>query len=132
MRSIWMLAGTLAVALSACSSTARHSDDALRLDATSDATAQRSFQRMVDSADATGKQDLAFAMLKLNMEGVQSAYEVVQQPDLQTLSIARVKDRVAGMTADEIIALANEISSVDVQRAPATRPALDNTETGGK
>lgn len=132
MRSTWQLAAALTFALAACSSAPARSDQALRLDATSDATAQRSFQRMVDRADAAGKQELAFAMLKLNMEGVQSVYEVVQQPELKTLSIARVKDRVAGMTAEEIIALANAVSSVDVQPAPTIRRALDKADAGDK
>lgn len=54
-------------------------------------------------------------MLKINMAGVQSAYDVVQSKDLQSPSIARIKDRVAGMTAEEIIALANRTSDVKVE-----------------
>lgn len=103
--------------VAACSCTSvRASNDhhSVRLDATSDTTAQESYEKMMRQASEKQQQALAVAMLKLNMAGVQSAYEVVQDKDLQSVSIARIKDRVAGMTADEIIALAERTSDVKV------------------
>lgn len=104
----------LALAMSASSLQAR---DAIRLDATSEATAQASFKQMIESADRSEQEALATAMLKINLAGVQSAYEVVQRPELQTLSIGRVKDQVAGMTAEEIVAYADTLDSPQPQPA---------------
>ncbi|MEP6881547.1 MAG: hypothetical protein ABI866_06115 [Dokdonella sp.] len=70
---------------------------------------------MLNQSSAKKQQDLAIAMLKLSMVGVKSAHEVVENPALQKPAIARVKDRVAGMTADEIIDLANRTSDVKVE-----------------
>lgn len=61
------------------------------------------------------KEELAIAILKLNMAGVKGAHELLADPDLQKPSIIRIKDRVAGMTADEIIGLANRTSEVRVE-----------------
>lgn len=57
---------------------------------------------------------LALAVLAINMIGVNSAYEVVNSPELQTSSIGRIKDRVAGMSADEIIAYAAKNSTLRI------------------
>lgn len=48
------------------------------------------------------------------MEGVSSAYEVVNDPELQQPSIERIREKVAGMTADEIIRLSKRVTSVRV------------------
>lgn len=103
------------VALSSCASTSPNSGQAVRLDATSAATAEQSFKRMLDQSGATRQQELALAVLKLSMAGVQSAYEVIGHPELQSSSIVGIKDRVAGMTAEEIIDLANRKSDVRIE-----------------
>lgn len=103
------------VSICSCTTTSPATSQSLRLDATSDATAQESFQRMLRQAGAEKQRELAMAMLKLNMTGVESAYEVVANPELQSPSIARVKDRIAGMTADEIIELADRASDVRIE-----------------
>ena len=62
----------------------------------------------------TAFNSLAVAMLKLNMRGVNSAYDLAGRPDP---SIVPIKDDVSGMTAAEIIALAqdaNDVKIVDV------------------
>lgn len=118
MRPHWIAASVTAIALLAASSFPLGAREALRLDATSEATAQASFQKMMDQADDRGKRDLAMAMAKINLEGVQSAYEIVQRPELQTMSIGRIKDRVAGMTADQIVALADSIEGVEMRVSP--------------
>lgn len=103
------------LAISSCAATSQNLSQALRLDATSDVTAQKSFDKMLDQSSAKKQQDLTIAMVKLNMVGVKSAHEVVENPALQKPTIARVKDRVAGMTADEIIDFANRTSDVKVE-----------------
>lgn len=80
MPSTWQLAAALTVALSACSTVPHCPDQTLRLDNTSDATAQRSFQRMVEGGGCGRETGTGFAMLKLNAEGVQSVHEVAQHP----------------------------------------------------
>ncbi len=89
--------------------------EAIRLDASSDAAAESSWERMVESVSAAKKQKLLVAMLQINLEGVNSAHEVVGDPELQRFGIARVKDRVAGLDADEIIALGGRASSGGVR-----------------
>lgn len=44
-----------------------------------------------------------------------SAYEVAGNPELQRFGIARVKDRVAGLDADEIIALGGRASNAGIR-----------------
>ena len=108
----------LSIALAAicsCASTSLSASQPVRLDATSDATAEKSFKRMLNQASAARQQKLAIAMLKLNMVGVQSVYDVAASPELQSPSIVRIKDRVAGMTAEEIIDLADRTSDVKIE-----------------
>ena len=61
------------------------------------------------------RQKLGLAIVLINMEGVKSAYEVIGNPELEAPSVGRIKDKVAGMTADEIIALAARTSSVRME-----------------
>ena len=85
-----------------------------RIDASSDEAASSSFAAMFDALPAAEQAELAVAMLKLNMRGVNSAYDLAGRPDP---SIVPIKDDVSGMTAAEIIALAqdaNDVKIVDV------------------
>ena len=102
------------VAVCSCA-TAPNASQLVRLDATSDFTAQQTFDKMLSLSSAKKQQELAIAILKLNMVGVKSAYEVAANPELQNPSIARVKDRVAGMNAEEIIGLANRTTDVKIE-----------------
>ncbi|MBW8368880.1 MAG: hypothetical protein K0M70_13600 [Arenimonas sp.] len=108
------LAATLALSLSACStnSDARY---VTRLDATTVQSAQMSFQRMSEELPQNKKQELVMAMIAINLSGVGSAYDVVRNAELQSPSIGRIKDRVAGMTAEEIIAYAANVSTVKIE-----------------
>lgn len=109
-----LLTACFALTVTACA-TSGSSTSQIRLDATSDATAQSSFSAMSEALPPEKRQELLVAMLKLNLTGVNSAYEVVQNPDLQSPSIVRIKDQVAGMTAQEIIDLADRTSSVKAE-----------------
>jgi hypothetical protein len=94
-------------------------NDPIRIDASSDAAAAASFARMVESLPASRRKELQIAILVLNMDGVSSAYEAIRNPALQRPSIERIKDRVAGMTADEIIELSKGVTSIRVEtRSP--------------
>jgi hypothetical protein len=89
-----------------------HAKEPIRIDATSDATATATFERMTSSLSPRKQQTLQIAVLLLNMEGVSSAYEVVDDPASQRPSIARIRDKVSGMSADEIIALSKRVKTV--------------------
>lgn len=89
--------------------------DAVRIDATSRESAEASYRAMMRGRTEPDQQKLAIAVLVLNMEGVKSAREVVGNRDLQSPSIGRIKDKVAGMTAEQIIELAGRNPSVHVE-----------------
>lgn len=105
MKSIAALALAVAV-LVGCAST--KGTGQVTLDASSPEAAEASYKAMMSSRSGAERQQLAVAMLKLNMEGVRSAHDVVADPELQSLSIARVRGKVAGMTAEQIIERANK------------------------
>lgn len=100
-----------------------HAREPIRIDATSDATAQASFARMTSSLSPRKQQALQIAVLTLNMEGVSSAYQVVNDPGLQRPSIERIRDKVSGMTADEIIRLSKRVKTVRADVRPPERTA---------
>jgi hypothetical protein len=89
----------------------------IRLDASSAEAAEASWKQMVGSAHGGKKQKLLEAMLKINLAGVQSGYEVVGNRDLQSLGIARIRDKVAGMSAEEIIELGERVGTVKIERS---------------
>lgn len=87
----------------------------VRIDATSEATAATSYSAMMKGRSLTDQQKLAVAVLKLNLEGANSAYDVARNPELQNPTIGRIKDKVAGLTADQIIELADRTSSLRIE-----------------
>lgn len=89
--------------------------DEVHIDASSDAAAKSSFDQMLAEAAPDQRQKLIVAMLELNLVGVNSAYDVVSNPALRNPSVVRVKDKIAGLTASEIIELANHTSSVKAE-----------------
>ena len=95
---------------------AANAAEPIRIDASTNATAQASWNEMYVQANPGTKQKLISALAELNLAGVKSAYEVVNNPDLQTLSAARIKDKIAGLTAEQIIELANKTATVKVQQ----------------
>lgn len=89
----------------------------VRRDASSDAAAEASWKAMHEEASPEQKRELPLALLKISLAGANSAYDVVGAPDLQTLGITRIKDKVSGMTAEEIIALGNRVSTIKLEQA---------------
>ena len=86
----------------------------LRIDATSVESTRASYRAMMDRRSEAEQRELALAVLVLNMEGVKSAYEVVGNPELQAPSVERIRSKVAGLTAEEIIALSKRNSPVKI------------------
>jgi hypothetical protein len=95
-----------------------HAAEPIKIDASSDAAVEQSMRSMLAESNTQEKQQLLIAVLKLNLVGVSGAREMVANPELQNLSAARIKQRIAGMTAHEIIALADrtptQIKTVEV------------------
>lgn len=117
MRQLHILIFVIACGLA----TAAFADDAIRVDASSNASAKASFDRMQHAASPAMRQQLAIALLKINLAGVMSAHEVVGNPELASMGIERVKDRVSGMTADEIVAYGEQVSTVRVENVKTER-----------
>lgn len=90
------------------------------IDATSAATAQASWVRMLAQTPDSERLELQLAMLKLNMAGARNAYDAVSNPALQHPSITQIRDKVAGMNAAQIIALARRVTGIKlkVDRSP--------------
>ncbi|WP_181302825.1 DUF6694 family lipoprotein [Rhodanobacter sp. PCA2] len=115
----YLAAATLAATLIAGCVTTSARDVPVRIDSSSPQAAEASYKAMMQDRSEADQQKLALAVLMLNMQGVKSAHEVVNKPELQSPTITRIRQKVAGMTADEIIALAAQNPSVRV--APAGR-----------
>ena len=81
---------------------------AIRIDGSSDEAANRTFQRMMKSLKPDQQQALVIALLQINFIGVESAEEMTGNAALQNPSAARVRDKIAGMTATEIIEFAKK------------------------
>jgi hypothetical protein len=94
--------------------------DHVRIDASSDRAANATFEKMVLRESSRERQKaLVAAIVQLNLSGVHSVYEVVNDPDKQQFDAAHVKDQVAGMDADEIIALAASTRKPDDPKVEA-------------
>lgn len=87
----------------------------VRIDASSSLAAEASYKAMMMGRSQADQQKLGLAVLVLNMQGVKSASEVVNNPALQSPSIVRIRTKVAGMTAEQIIALAAKNPSVRIE-----------------
>ena len=80
-----------------------------RIDATSTTSAEQSYSRMMDDLSAAKKQRLALAVLLINLDGFKSVYEDLNNTEPR--SISRIKDKVAGLSAEEIISLGSRSSA---------------------
>jgi hypothetical protein len=107
----WIAAALLSLAVA----TAAHGKEPLRLDASSDEAAEATWETMIDSATPAMKKKLLEAMLKINLSGVQSATEMIDNPELKSFGITRIKDKVAGLNAEEIIELGERVSTVKIE-----------------
>jgi len=86
-----------------------------RLDGSSAEAARASYEKMVRQLPPATQQALALAVLKLNLGGVQSAYQAMGRD----ISIVGVRERVDGMTAEQIIALGDAVTGMTIEPVPA-------------
>lgn len=75
----------------------------VRLDASSAEAAESSFRAMLKSSSLGVREKLLVALLILDREGVESDREAMSNLELPMPSIARIRHKVAGMTAEQII-----------------------------
>ncbi|MGY3265483.1 DUF6694 family lipoprotein [Lysobacter sp. HA35] len=87
----------------------------LKVDASTDQTATDSWNAMVKAAPDGQRQALLEAMLKINLAGVNSAADILATPGMDSLGIVRIKDKVGGLTAEQIIELGEKVSPVSVE-----------------
>ena len=111
-----LIKSALSTLLAVMASGTALASDPIRLDASSDQAALNSFKSMLEQLPQQKQEDLQFAVLKINMDGVGSASEMLADPALRAPTIARIKDRVAGMTAEEILAVSEAVTSVQLVR----------------
>lgn len=100
-----------------------HAKQEVRIDATSDKSVEQSFKRMNKSLDQDAQIELVTAIVKLNMVGINSAEEMLADPELRSPGPVRIKDRIAGLTAAEIIELADKTSTVRII-SPGQEPGV--------
>lgn len=100
--------------------------ESARINAENEQVANSSFKKMMKALPQKKQQELAIAMLQLNMAGKNSVYDVMpgEKP-----SAGRIKDRIAGMSADEIIELSR--TAPDVKTKVKINPAPWKTTEQG-
>ncbi|BDU16502.1 hypothetical protein [Lysobacter auxotrophicus] len=101
----------LAIAVAAGCASVKSGPEVVRIDATSVETAEASYQAMMVGRSVAQQQRLALAVLMLNLEGAKSANEVGSDPG----SVGPIRNKVAGLSADEIIALAARVKEPRVE-----------------
>lgn len=101
------------ITLAGCSASPSARD--IRVDATSDKTFQRSFARLNNALSDKQQQQLMFAVLKINLEGVETAKELLQRENELSLSAIAIKDRLHGLNYQGIIELSQSVQSVEVR-----------------
>lgn len=116
MKRLAWIKPVVAMLLLMVSASCVYASDTIHFDASSDTAAKASWDRMFDHASRDEQQKLLAAVVQINLAGVKSVSEVMSNPDLQSLSAVRIKDKIAGMTAAQIIDFANRIATVKIER----------------
>ena len=102
----------LSLALISGCATNPSSATAIRIDSSSPNAAQTSFNAMMGARSDAERQRLALAVLMIGLEGAKSAGDAMDAPDPSIISI---RDKVSGMTAEEIILRSTKNPSVSVE-----------------
>jgi hypothetical protein len=113
----WIAAAVMTLAIA----TATYAKEPMRLDGSSEQAAVATWEAMVASAKPKTRKKLMEAILKINLAGVKSVTEAMENPELQSLGIVRIKDQVAGMTAEEIIEYGERVSTVMIEEPAAQK-----------
>lgn len=106
---------TAAALVSACAASSVGMTEPVRIDGSSKISAERSLTRMLQAREPERRLELLLAILKLNLSGTESAYEVAVEPELATFSVAAIRHQIEGLTAEEIIGLAESKSDITIE-----------------
>ena len=87
----------------------------LTIDGSTDATAEASWARMLDQVDPHTRIELVTGLIAINLQGVETVYDVVGNEDLHEASISNVREQVDGMTAEEFLQYAGDVSTVEIK-----------------
>lgn len=66
---------------------------------------------MVKALNSDEQQALVIALIQINLAGAKSAEDMLRNPNMKNPSAGQVREKIAGMTATEIIAYANKTST---------------------
>ena len=91
-----------------------HARKEVRIDGSSEKRVEQSYARMRKSLNKDQQIMLMTAIIQLNLVGISSATEMLADPELRNPGPVRIKNRIAGLTSDEIIALANKTATTKV------------------
>ncbi len=116
-----LLLALIYVGISGCSTLQTASEP--RIDSTSDKSFQKSLSTLMDSGTQKQKQKLLIALLRINLEGVGSATEMLANKDDLSLSGSKIKEKLHGLNYTEIIELSKNMQSVQVI-LPGEEPGL--------
>jgi hypothetical protein len=120
----WALAGLMAFAAFQSGIAAQ----APRIDGSSDAAAEKSFQLMTESMNTADRLSLIMAVSQLDREGAAGSAEAGEGAQASpAASAAKIKEKIAGMTAPEIVELARRTSTTKASakgKHPGIAPAL--------
>jgi hypothetical protein len=97
--------------------------DEVRIDGSSDKAVEGSYARMLGSLKGNQQIELGTAIIQLNLVGISSAREMLADPALRNPGPVRIKDRIAGLTAAEIIALAKKTATTRIV-TPGLEPGV--------
>jgi hypothetical protein len=90
-----------------------------RIDGSTEATFDRSFTQMNRSLSGPEQTALWIALIRIHFMGVESALELVDNPELQNLEFANLREELDGMTLDEILEYAEQSAvTINIETAP--------------
>lgn len=89
-----------------------HAKENLRIDGSSDDSVRQSYQRVYDSLKQECQMKLSSAIVQLNNVGINSADEMLADPELRNPGPVRIKDNTALLDSNEIMSLANRTATV--------------------
>jgi hypothetical protein len=100
-----------------------HAREEVRIDGSSDKAVEQSYARMLASLKGDQQIELGTAVIQLNMIGISSAKEMLADPELRSPGPVRIKSRIVGLTAAEIIALAKRTATTRIV-TPGQEPGV--------
>jgi hypothetical protein len=83
----------------------------IRIDGSTEAAADASFQQMIQSLKPDEQQALAIALVQINLAGATSAEDMLRTPSMRNPSAGHIRTKIDGMSAAEIIDYAKTVAT---------------------